>query len=222
MQKMTDNTHEQYDAAKTRFDELNVKVLVLERQRQEADSGLSTLPSERQSEIERAADALLTGGKVPELVLERSRLARTLETSTFQLAATREAVSRQRRIVADLKSDRDKTIALDHLPAHMANVTAVIEAALTMAAAVQAERELRDDLMERDVQFSSVITAMPWNGFDLRDPNAKLTAYLLECVERGFCKPGDLPEIVRESIPPKAKPTPKPTARVKSDGWLMA
>jgi len=201
----------EYSAALARFNELTAELLSLDSQRNEVEAGLSSLASSNRNLIDAEAQALLSGAPLPDMDhMKRESLTKSLEGLAHRLAVIRAAASMQQRIVADLRGEVSNAIARDVLPRHRDNMAAVIAAALTMSTALQAERELRDELTERGVQFTSVITAMPWNGFDLRDPNSKLTAYLIECVTRGFCKPADLPDVVRDRIRPEAK------------GWLQS
>lgn len=117
-----------------------------------------------------------------------------------------------------------KAIACDLLPQHRHNVSAVIEAALALSTALQAEAELRNILTEHGVPFSSVIRAMPISGFDLADGQSKISRYLLECYEHALIGAGDLPDVVRDRLPPKARPTSKLIAprQAKSEGWQLA
>lgn len=213
-----------FAAAKAKLYELQSEVSTLEGQRNDADAGLSSMVVSHASRIELEASALLTGG--PAFVPERERLTRTLTELTHRLAVVRQAVVMQRQIVDELRGEVGRQIATDLLPQHRANVAAVVKAALQLNVAVEAEQSLRDTLNANDVPYTSVIRAMPLNGFLLRggllDGQGRLCRYLLECEREGFCSASALPDVVRAQIPPKAKPTPPAPAVADSGGWGAA
>ncbi|MFZ4479910.1 MAG: hypothetical protein ACOYNZ_08490 [Rhodoferax sp.] len=206
-----------YVAAKAKLHELTQELLSLERQRDEADAGLSQTPNTHVDKIQREASALLSG-TAAHATMERESLSRTLNELTHRLAVVRQAVPMQRQIIDTLRAEIGKQIATELLPTHRANVKAVIEAALKLNQAVEAEAALRDSLLQGAIPFAGIIRAMPINGFLLRDNQGRLTRYLLECEAEGFCDASDLPDVVRAQIVPKAKPTPATvTRRPKAD-----
>lgn len=213
-----------YVTAKARYTELKSELDALERQRDEVNSGIGLLKNSHSDLISQEAMTLLSGAPTADQsILKREEMVRTLAELTHRLAVLRQAVLMQRHIMESARSEVGEAIASDLLPQHRHNVSAVIEAALQLSVALQAEAELRDTLIENMVPFSSVLRAMPLHGFDLGDNQSKFSRYLLECYEHGLIGAGDLPDVVRDRLPPKAKPTPKPAARqANKDGWQLA
>lgn len=209
-------------AATDRLNELKSELTACERKRDSVQSGIGTLASQRDIVATEAA-ALLSGHQADPTALRRDDLVRTLDELDHKTAVLRQAVDMQRGIVADLRAEIGTAIAIDLLPQHRENVAAVVEAALQLATALQAERELRDDLIENDVPFCGIVRPMALRGFDLRDGQSMLTRWLLEALEHGFVKAADLPDILHKHIPAKAsRPSAPVTRRVAADGWLAA
>lgn len=206
-----------YAAARDRYVALQTELSGLDSQRTTALAGLGSLTQPH--DIIRDEAATLLSGSEASTPQNRTEIVRTIDDLTHRIAVLRQAVAMQRDIVEKLRYEIGAAIASQCLPQHKANIAAIIDAALTLATALQAERELRDELTENGIVFSSVLRAMPIPGFDLRDDQSRLSRYLLECEEQGFCKAGDLPDIVRERIPPKTKRT-APPATGNSGAWL--
>lgn len=210
-----------YVAATARLNELKSELTAAEKKRSDVQGGLGSLTTLRDI-VASEAQALLAGHQADPATARREDLMRTLDELEHRTAVLRQAVDLQRGIVADLRAEIGQAIAADLLPQHKANVLAVVEAALTLSTALQAEAELRDTLTENDVPSCGIIRAMPLRGFDLRDGQSTLSRWLLECLEHGFVKAADLPDIVRDRVPPKAKPAAPVTRRANAEGWLAA
>lgn len=221
MKNITLDRDPRYTAARDRYTELQKELSGLDNQLNVAYGGLGSLTEPRDI-IRDEASALLSGA-TPAPASDRSAIIRTIDELTHRIAVLRQAVTMQKSIVDNLRAEVGTAIARDLLPQHSANVAAVIDAAITLSTALQAEQELRDTLTELGIPFSSVLRAMPIPGFNLRDDQSRLSHYLLECYEYGLVKSGDLPDVVRERLPKKVKQTPKPAANVaNSEGWLAA
>lgn len=224
MKKTIDKTLDRdpaYVEASERYIALQVELSNLEKQRTEIVSGLSSLFNSRQQAIHDQAASLLSGaahdaGKVA----RRDELHRNLEELQHRIAVLNEAVIMQRAIVANARTKVSREICADLAPRHAANVSAIARAALVLAEAVAAEATLRDELIANGVEFAGYLRAMPMHGFNLRDSQSRLTRYLLECHEYGFLAADELPAVVRQHIPPKAKPASKAqAATATADGW---
>lgn len=223
MSKIDLNRDPRFAAAKAKLYELQQELSTLERQRNELDAGLSQTTVNQKSLIEQEASALLSGG-VPE-TNEREALTRTLAELTHRLAVIRQAVPMQRQIVESLRAEIGQQIATELLPQHQANVKAVIEAALKLNVAVEAEAALRDQLIQADVPFAGIIRPMGIAGFALRDNQGRLTRYLLECESQGYCSASDLPDVVRAQIIPRTKkpgPVASKPSRANAADWTAA
>lgn len=212
------NSDPRYTAARDRYTALQTELTGLANQLNGAYSDASIL-AQPQDLIRDEASAMLEGAPPPPAA-NRAAIIKTIDDLNHRIAVLRQAVAMQRDILEKLTCEIGATIARECLPQHKANIAAIIDAALTLAAALQAEKELRDSMTENNIVFSSVIRAMPIPGFDLRDDQSRLSRYLLECHEYGYCKAGNLPDIVRDRIPPKAKRTHLPaTAAAIGDAW---
>lgn len=221
MENITLNRDPRYVAARNRYTELQQELSGLESQLSAAYGGLGSL-SEPQDIIRDEAAAMLEGAK-PASTSNRAAIIKTIDELTHRIAVLRQAVTMQKAIVDRLCAEVGNAIATELLPQHTANVAAIVEAAITLSTALQAEQELRDSLTEQGVPFTAVLRAMPLPGFNLRDDQSRLSRYLMECHEYGFVKAADLPDIVRERLPRKAKPQPRIAApAANADGWMNA
>jgi len=212
-----------YAVAKARYAELNAELNALQGARDEAQTGLSSLVPGVRNLIDVEAAAMLTGTPAPDLAhLKRERMAASLDDLTHKLAVHRSAVDMQKRIVDQLRGEVSNAICRDSLPQHRANVAGVIEAALALCTALEQERELRDSLEDAGVLHSGSIRPMPIGGFGrLADDQSRISKFLLECHQFGFIDAADLPDVIRDRIPSKAKAQPAPVAR-RNDGWLQS
>jgi hypothetical protein len=213
-----------YVKAKIRFTELQAELNCLDRQRDEIQTGISSLKNSHSDLIAEEAMSMLSGVPAADpSILRREEMVKTFEQLSRRIAVLRQAVALQRNILESARHEVGSEISLELLPQHRDNVSAVIEAAIRLSTALQAEAELRNILTERGIPFSSVIRAMPIHGFDLADGQSRLSRYLLECYEHALIGAGDLPDVVRDRLPPKVKSTPKPIARqANNEGWLLA
>lgn len=224
MKKIIDVTLERdpaYVEASERFLALKVELGNLEKQRTEILTGLSSLASHRQQAVHDQAAALLSGAALDAgKVARRESMTRDLEALAHRIAVLNEAVIMQRAIVANARTKVSREICADLAPRHAANVSAVARAALVLAEAVAAEATLRDELEANGVEFAGYLRSMPLHGFKVADSQSRLTRYLLECHEYGFLAADELPAVVRQHIPPKAKPASKvQAATATADGW---
>lgn len=210
-----------YVEASERYLALKVELSNLEKQRTELLTGLSSLTNSRQQAIQDQAAALLSGAELDAgKVARRDSMIRNLDELSDRLAVLREAETMQRAIVANERTRVSRQICHELAPRHAANVAAVARAALVLAEAVAAEAALRDELHGNGVEFAGYLRAMPINGFNPQDSQSRLTRYLLECHEYGFLDASDLPAVVRQHIPPKAKPAGVvQAATATADGW---
>lgn len=213
-----------YAAAKAKLIELQLSVVSLESQRSATEAELATAATVTCSpRITAEASALLTGVSVENG--KQNDLRGSLAEITHRLAVVRQALKMQREIVDELASEVGAAIARDMLPMHKANVEAVVEAALQLNAALEAECELRDSLFENGVHYQSVIRPMPLPGFGrIADDQSRVSRYLLEAVEYGFVPASSMPDVVRDRIPKPQKfaPPQKPARRSDNDGWINA
>lgn len=209
-----------YTAAKARYTELKRELDALERQRDDVQTGIGSLASRARDQIAEEATLMLSGTPAPDPAnLKREALIKTLDDLTHRLAVLRAAVAMQRDIVGKLLGEVSNAIARDMLPRHRANVGAVVEALLQLNAALEAEADLRETLNENNVSYMSVMRPMPISGFGtLRDNQGRIFRYLLECHEYGFVAAPDLPDVVRDQIPPPVKSALNLVAR-SNDGW---
>lgn len=207
-----------YVAASVRHTELQRELSTLDSQLVSAYSGLGSLTAP-QDAIRNEASALLEGAAIVP-TSDRAAVIRTIDDLTHRIAVLRQAVEMQRSIVERLRCEIGGAIASESLPRHVANVAAVVDAAITLSTALQAERELRDELIENDIPFSATIRAMPLPGFDLRDDQSRLSRYLSESFEHGFVQAAALPDLVRERLSNKPKPQPRSASKTADfDGW---
>lgn len=136
----------------------------------------------------------------------------------------------QQNAVNSLRAEISALIARDMLPQHQANVRAIVDVLLQLNAALEAEADLRESLKENDVLYSGPIRPMPMPGVGtLRDNQGRMFRYLLECYEYGFVTAGDLPDVVRDRLPPPVKRTPPsannpvldhPKGQLDDDNWI--
>lgn len=213
-----------YEAAKAKLIELQLSVVSLESQRSATEAELATAATVTCSpRITAEAAALLTGVTVENG--KQNDLRAHLGEITHRLAVVRQALKMQREIVDELASEVGAAIARDMLPKHKSNVEAVVEAALQLNTALEAEMELRDTLTDNGVQHSGVLRPMPMSGFGrIADDQSRVSRYLLEAVEYGFVPAASMPDVVRDRIPKPQKVVPpqRPARRPDNDGWINA
>jgi hypothetical protein len=223
MKKTIDVTLERdaaYVEATERLLALTVELSNLEKQRNEIESGIASLASQRLQTIHDQAAAMLSGATVPD-PQKREALTRSLEEMTHRIAVLREAVSMQRSIVANERSRVSREICADLAPRHAANVAAVARAAVALAEAVAAEAALRRELSDNGVEFAGHLRAMPIKGFLIAEDYSTVSRYLLECSEFGFLAADELPAVVRKRIPTTASRAGiVQAATVKAGDWL--
>lgn len=220
---MTLDRDPRYTAAQQRLTEMKTEIATLERARSDAEQRLISLVSTRQASITREAAAMVSGGLDDDAGNpRRQELSKSLDEVTHRLAVVRTAAEMQRKVIGDLRADISREIALDVLPQHVANVRAVFSAVLQLNTAMEAEADLRQTLEDNDVLYSAILRPMPVPSFGtLRDGQSRPARYMLECHEFGFVAADQLPDAVRDWIPPPPKAAPAP-ARVDNDGWLHA
>jgi hypothetical protein len=190
-----------YAASKARLGELGGQLAALEKDKADLVAGLNSIGHQAVDAIRAEAQALLSGSQASD-VINREKLTRNLEQMTHRIAVLRQAVELQRQIVDDLAGEVSRAICADLLPAYEANVRAVIAAALLLAEQCRIERQLRSDLQSNGVQFTSMLRPMVLSGFDLTDVNSRLSRFLLEAVQFHFMQAQELPESLREHVPP--------------------
>ena len=198
-----------FSAAKARFTELQKELTALERQRDNAESGIGSQTSGARDRVAEEATALLSGAPAAANP-NREALMKTLDELTHRLAVLRSAVELQRGIVSKLRAEVGKAIATDLLPQHRANAQAVARAVFQLNAALEVEHDLRETLNQNGVPYSSCIRPMPFPGFGLlRDPTSRAAAYLLEAYEYAFITPAELPDNLKPfAAAKKRKPMP--------------
>lgn len=217
-----------YAEAKARLTDLKGQLSATEAERRDLLEGLGSLAGRRISDaITSEAEALIAGEQVTE-TKRREALTASLEQVSHRARVLREAVTLQSRTVDALAGEVSRAICADLLPTHQANVRAVIAAALSLAECCRVERDLREELQENKVFYTSTLRPMPLRGFFLTDAHGEaqhgqLARFLLEAVEFGFMAESDLPQSLRPFVQPKAKPQEKAaTPGPNHDEWCGA
>tara|TARA_R110002167_G_scaffold344363_1_gene553693 strand:- start:31945 stop:32616 length:672 start_codon:yes stop_codon:yes gene_type:complete len=191
-----------------------------QKQIDEANTGLSSLPTIRERIVDEAQ--ALCADRDSNAV-KREELIRNLDELRHKLAVLREAVTQQQTYIETLRTAIGKQIATDLLPRHRELVLQIKEAALLLSKAVMAETDLRTELSDNSVPYSAVIRPMPMRGFDLRDSQSAIVRYLIEALQHGYIEMKDLPVVVRPLVPSMASaPDSKAPKRRQADGWLNA
>lgn len=210
-----------YSAAWNRYTELQLQLREAERQRQEIQQQMGNTGSDTRNAIRDEAKALLSESAAAGIA-QRDEIVRSLGEVTHRIAVLRQAIELQKQVVEGLRAEVSRAICADLLPTHQAHVRAVALAAIGLADHVRAEWELRDRLAQNGV-LSGHLRPMPLRGFNLTEPNSTISQFLLEAERYGFIQAADLPEHVRQWIPPapQAAPVVKPKRPAK-EGWLNA
>lgn len=191
-----------------------------QKQIDEANTGLSSLPTIRERIVDEAQ--ALCADRDSNAV-KREELIRNLDELRHKLAVLREAVTQQQTYIETLRTAIGKQIATDLLPRHRELVLQIKEAALLLSKAVMAETDLRTELSDNSVPYSAVIRPMPMRGFDLRDSQSAIVRYLIEALQHGYIEMKDLPVVVRPLVPSMVSaPDSKAPKRRQADGWLNA
>lgn len=211
-----------YLAAKERLTELQIELLSIDRQRNDVLTDINANENYTKNKIEEEALALLSKGTAPK-TSDRETMINMLEELTHRFRVLSAAVELQKRAVADLRSEVGKAIAIDMLPQHKANVAAVIKAVFQLNAAMEAEANLRTALYDNDVPYSSYIIPMPFPGFGLlRDPNSRVSNFVIDCFSRDFITLAEVPDKLREWARAKKTGPVRATAPLGAgdpDGW---
>lgn len=212
-----------YVAAQNRYTQLQQELSALEGDRDRALAGLNSIGTVAQDRITEEAQALLSGEQL-QTTSNRDTLLKTYSELMHKMRVLREAISMQKSIVQSLAAEIGNEIATTLLPQHMANVAAVAKAALQLSSAIEAEADLRNELIAKGIPFTAVLRPMVFTGVGLvGDSQSRLVRYLLECEEYGFVQASALPDVVRRHILPKAKhAAPQALRRTNVDGWLHA
>lgn len=213
---------QRYIDAQTRLTELKTERDALDRQRDEAQTGLSKYPSASDL-LSREAAELLDGPTEP--TIRRGEFLKTLEQTTHRLHVVREAIEIQRRRISDITQEVSKVICLELEPEHRLRVSEVAAAVLELAKAVQREWDLREELNMNGVQYSAVLRPMTLPGFLLTDPNGAAARYLIDAAQHNYIPVNSLPDAYRKWLPPvqKASGRKGPDRQpVSTDGWAAA
>lgn len=209
-----------YAAAKKRMVELQLEAVQLERECHKVDAEIGSMaPAERGSKLTAEASAMLVGAALGREAASADMRA-TLGSLRHKLAVVREAVRLQTAVVENLIDDASRVICADVLPQHQANVRRVFEAALELNTALEAESDLRASLYENGIRYSGTLRPMPLLGFGtLADGQSRVSRYMAECYEFGFVAARDLPDIVRDRLPPPPAKAAPQLVPVDNDGW---
>ena len=210
-----------YAAAQARLAELQLEAGVIEQKRSDLYAAIAQqATSDRAKSLTHEAEALISGAEI----VARVDLHAQLSDAGHRLAVVREAIRLQRDVLTSLQGEISAAISRDLLPKHVENVRHVVDAALALETALAAEAELRDLLHENGVHYSSAIRPMPIPGFGrLSDDQSRISRYLVECVEFGFMRSDELPDIVRDRLPKKASAVAQGAVGQRpNDGWQSA
>lgn len=201
-----------YTPAIGRLAELKAELNALILRRDDVQNRIGSLAGIAKDQITQEAAAMISGAPSPSPnYLSKEELLKTNNELAHRIAVLREAISMQQGAVDSLRTEISEMITRDMLPQHQANVRTIVDALLQLNAAFEAEADLREFLRENDVVHSTVIRPMQMYGVGtLRDSQGRIFRYLLECYEYGFVTAGDLPDVVRDQIPPPVKRTPPP------------
>lgn len=208
-----------YAAAQSRLAELQLEAIAIEKKYNGIISDIAQQATAASTKrLTREAEALISGVEIVACVDLHAQLADV----GHRLAVVREAIRLQREVLTGLLGEISAAISRDTLPQHIENVRGVAAAAIALEAALAAEADLRDALHQNGVLYSGVIRPMPLLGVGLlRDDQSRISRYLAECVEYGFLRANELPEIVRARLPKKSDGKSTPTAgKTDNDGWL--
>lgn len=183
---------EDYAAAETRLQELNLQRQELQQRILDLRSKLAAAGVPRRGPSHEAA-ALTTGG--PKTKPDRTSALRSeLEDAIRLHPVVDEAVELQRRVVSDLRTRHSKTICEAIAPEHGALLREVAEEAAALSRACQAEHDLRRDLDHQGVVVLSYLRPLSSVGHlgQLDDVQSSVVACLKECVEIGVLELSEL------------------------------
>jgi hypothetical protein len=210
-----------YVPAKALLNELKGQLTTAEKERNDLQTGISSLADRASRALAAEAQTLLSGCQAPEpAVNQRQHLTDSLGKVDHQIAVLRQAITMQQQTVEGLTAKVSQAICADMLPMHCDNVRKVAQAYLVLEECCRAEQELRDELNQNGVLTSGTLRPMSVRGCNSRDSNSALSRYLLEAVEFKFLAASEIPESLRAYVRRPAKPQPEEPAHAPGDGWL--
>ena len=111
---------------------------------------------------------------------------RGLDAIADELAVVRRAIDLQRTIV-QRERDRVSHVVCERLrPHHREIVGAVAPALRQLSTALQDERELRENLITADVDFTTTLRPMPFIAGTLDDPNSHVSVWMRDARAAGL------------------------------------
>lgn len=216
-----------YAAAKAKLTELQAEVSKATARRNEVLGLLNDAaqnPSSRLSLITQKAYQLL-GGDSTSPDANTSALRAELAALSETVAVHTEAVRIQREAVEKLHAQASKHVIAEALPHHKQMVREIIKQITALDTALEAERELRQGLVDAGVYLGEV-RPMNLPGFGrIADVNSRAAQYLIETCEYGYISVNDLPENLRPLARAKLHrdaPVVPMRAKVDPDGWQAA
>jgi hypothetical protein len=188
-------------AAQSQLIELQVQRSTAEKERDDLQSGISSLASRAMDALNAEAQALLSGEQAPgSAINQRQKLTDSLGQVEHRIAVLRQAIFMQQQNVESLTFEVSRTICADLKPDHIANVRAMATHVIALGEVCKKEAALRDELNQNGVKFTSWLRPMPLREFDLTDSNSRGSRFLLECVAFGFLEASEIPASLRPFV----------------------
>lgn len=178
----------------------------------------------RQSSIVSAALKLIGRSDASTQTVSATTLRQDLGTVGERLQILKEAVAMQKTFLSELRDKVSRKCITDLMPAHREMVREIAKCILALDVALSVEYDFREELVQRDI-LTGAVRWMPLPGFGrTRDPNSRVSAWLIEACEYGFLDVKEIPECLLSWAKAKmAKPTPAaPATRTQAniDGWV--
>jgi hypothetical protein len=172
-----------YARAFDKLAELQARAGDLERRRAQVVEGTTR----RQAALTARAEALLDDDVVPfGADDEEARLREDLNAVADELAVTLRAGELQ-KVIVERERQRVSREVCDRQRPHHRKIVADIAAALRqLSTALEEERELRERLIEADIDFLATLRPMPFISGTLSDPNSHASVWLRDARDAGL------------------------------------
>jgi len=116
-----------------------------------------------------------------------------------RIAIYRQAEIKQQKILQDVQSEISMKIAKQTKPIYEGIINNMCIALIELGKWIIQERQLRQDLNDNRILFTSIFSAMPTRLGDPLDSHSRFSLYLIEAYKRNYLKFEDIPAEFRSS-----------------------
>jgi hypothetical protein len=163
--------------------ELQARASDLERRRSEVVEGCF----QGQVVLTARAQSLLDDDVIPlGADAEEARRRNDLAVVADELAVVRRAVDLQRTLVDRERQRASREVCERLRPRHREIVADIAAALRQLSTALEEERQLRERLIEADIDFLSTLRPMPFIAGTLNDPNSHASVWMRDARDAGL------------------------------------